>query len=152
MHETGEFAEFDLGVLERDTKHPYRLQCRQEILSQALYARIPEEVCLFSHPIEKITQDDDGVCVWSKQIEFEGSLVIGCDGARSIVRQEMGTSFDGETYPETTILLTTKFPFENYFRNLSGVNYIWREGGTFSLLRLPAVSYTHLTLPTKRIV
>ena len=137
MHETGEFAEFDLGVLERDTKHPYRLQCRQEILSQALNARIPKEVCLFSHPIEKITQDDNGVCVWSKQIEFEGSLVIGCDGARSIVRQEMGTSFDGETYPETTILLTTKFPFENYFPNLSGVNYIWREGGTFSLLRLP---------------
>ena len=39
MHTSGERAEFDLSVLNEDTAHPYRLQCRQELLGRALAAR-----------------------------------------------------------------------------------------------------------------
>ena len=51
----------------------------------------------------------------------------------------MQAEFTGGTYPDNTILVTTRFPFEDYLQGLSGVNYIWKEGGTYSLLRLPDV-------------
>ncbi|MEO1137325.1 MAG: NAD(P)/FAD-dependent oxidoreductase, partial [Pseudomonadota bacterium] len=62
--------------------------------------------------------------------------IFGADGARSIVRDYVDDAFDGHTYPETTILATTPFPFETHLPGLSNVNYIWWERGTFSLLRL----------------
>ena len=37
MHSTGERAEFDLSILERETRHPYRLQCEQSKLCRFLY-------------------------------------------------------------------------------------------------------------------
>ena len=45
--------------------------------------------------------------------------------------------FEGLTYPEVTALATTQFRFEDHLPDLSRVNYIWRDGGNFSLLRLP---------------
>jgi 3-(3-hydroxy-phenyl)propionate hydroxylase len=52
------------------------------------------------------------------------------------VRDCLGVHFPGTTYPETTILATTTFPFEQHLEGLSNVNYIWWSEGTFSLLRL----------------
>jgi 3-(3-hydroxy-phenyl)propionate hydroxylase len=68
-----------------------------------------------------------------------GRWLVGADGARSAVRAAMGQSLEGSTYPETTILTTTPFPFHEHLEGLSNVNYCWTEGGTFSLLRLPGV-------------
>ena len=48
-------------------------------------------------------------------------------------------AFEGKTYPETTILATTTFPFEEHLPGLSNVNYVWKARGTFSLLRLPGL-------------
>ena len=36
MHSTSQRAEFDLAVLKDDTDYPWRLQCRQAVLSRAL--------------------------------------------------------------------------------------------------------------------
>ena len=68
-----------------------------------------------------------------------GSYLVGCDGARSLVRGAIGAEWEGGAYPEHTVLATTHFPFEEHIEGLSGVNYIWKAGGTFSLLRLPDV-------------
>ncbi len=137
MHTTGERAEFDLAVLGQDTAHPYRLQCRQAELSRALAARLPEGVVHFGHEVTHATQDDDSVTLTANGREIRGAYLVGCDGARSLVRTAIGATFEGSTYPENTILVTTTFPFEDHLEDLSGVNYIWRPGGTFSLLRLP---------------
>lgn len=139
LHPSGERAEFDLGVLAQDTDHPYRLQCRQAVLSRALLARLPEGTCQFAQPVSAIKADHSGVTLMSAQTEHRASLVVGCDGARSVVREAMHATFEGETYPETTILATTTFAFEAHLAGLSGVNYIWKPQGTFSLLRLPDV-------------
>jgi 3-(3-hydroxy-phenyl)propionate hydroxylase len=53
------------------------------------------------------------------------------------VRPSLGLPFEGETYPETTILATTTFPFEEHLEGLSNVTYCWKEHGQFSLLRVP---------------
>jgi 3-(3-hydroxy-phenyl)propionate hydroxylase len=53
------------------------------------------------------------------------------------VRKALGLGFEGVTFPETTILATTRFDFAAHLQGLSGVNYCWAPTGTFSLLRLP---------------
>ena len=137
LHATGERAEFDLAVLAGDTGHPYRLQCPQAELSRALLARLPEGTVRFSTPVLAVDQDEGGVSLRTADGDLRGSWLIGCDGARSVVRTAMGAVWEGGAYPENTILVTTRFPFEDHFNGLSGVNYIWLEDGTFSLLRLP---------------
>lgn len=137
MHVTGERAEFDLSVLAGDTDHPYRLQCRQAELSRALLERLPAGAVRFDAPVEAVAQDAEGVTATVGGEEIRGALLVGCDGARSVVRDAIGAEFEGATYPENTILVTTHFPFEEHLSGLSGVNYIWKPGGTYSLLRLP---------------
>jgi 3-(3-hydroxy-phenyl)propionate hydroxylase len=89
-----------------------------------------------------VAQDADGVALSGEGFDpLRVAHCIGCDGARSVVRRAMGLDFPGDTYPETTILATTPFPFEEAFEGLSNVNYVWTESpafsGTFSLLRVP---------------
>lgn len=149
IHETGERAEFDLAVIAEDTRHPFRLQCEQSKLCALLLDRIRAEgrgQLLLGYTVDAVRQDDDGVTVVARPvdgdglgdpIELTGRFVIGADGSRSIVRREAGIAFEGKTYPETTILATTPFPFHERLEGLSNVNYVWKQGGTFSLLRLP---------------
>lgn len=139
MLATGEKARFDLGVLKDDTGHPYRLQCRQAELSRALFARLPDGLVRFGSEVSAVSQDASGVFATVNGQEIRGSIMVGCDGARSTVRKSIGAEFEGGTYPENTILATTHFPFEDHIDDLSGVNYIWKPSGTFSLLRLPDV-------------
>lgn len=139
MLTSGEKARFDLGLLNRETGHPYRLQCRQSELSRAILTRLPNGIARFGAPVNDVSQDTSGVRVVVNGETIAGSVLIGCDGAGSIVRKYIGAEFEGDIYPESTILATTHFPFEDHIPELSGVNYIWKPGGTFSLLRLPDV-------------
>lgn len=139
MLERRERAEFDLSVLADETGHPYRLQCRQAELSRALLDRLPDGIVHFSSPVLHVEQDSCGVSARIGREVVRGSYLVGCDGARSIVRGAIGAEWEGGAYPEHTVLATTHFPFEKHIEGLSGVNYIWKSGGTFSLLRLPDV-------------
>ena len=137
MDATGERAEFDLAVLAGETNHPYRLQCRQAILSRAIAARLPDGVVRFGAKVDAVSQDEAGVSLTVGSETARGAFLVGCDGARSVVREAIGADFVGGTYPEETVLVTTHFPFEEHLEGLSGVNYIWKSDGTYSLLRLP---------------
>lgn len=139
MHTTGERAEFDLAILANDTAHPYRLQCRQAELSRALFARLPEGTATYGAEVSDVAQDAEGVTLTVNGETLRGSVLVGCDGARSLVREAIGAAWEGAAYPENTVLVTTHFPFEDHLAGLSGVNYIWKPGGTYSLLRLPDV-------------
>jgi 3-(3-hydroxy-phenyl)propionate hydroxylase len=137
MHETGERAEFDLGILKGHTAHPYRLQCEQWKLSRLLLAMLqerPEAEIRFGTEAVEVIQDESGVTVNG---EFRGAYLVGADGARSVVRKSLGLGFEGETFPETMLLASTDFDFAAHLPGLSGVNYCWAPSGTFSLLRLP---------------
>lgn len=144
LHPSGERAVFDMSVLQDDTRHPYRLQCEQWKLSRALLARVEKESkaeLRFSAKVTGVRQGEDGVALEIETADAHETIaapyVIGCDGARSIVRGAVGLGFDGVTYPETTILATTRFPFENYLEGISNVSYCWMDGGNFSLLKVP---------------
>ena len=144
MHETGEHVAFDLSVLKDDTRHPYRLQCEQHKLCDILLARLAGEPLVevrFATRLERIEQDAAGVVAHLATAggteRVSGRLMVGADGAKSQVRQELGLALAGKTYPETTILATTRFAFEDHLPDLARVNYVWSGWGTYSLLRLP---------------
>ncbi len=147
MHETGERAVFDLSALAGETNHPYRLQCEQRVFVRLALDWLAEHGgadVRFGCPVVAVEQDADTVTVTlggehSPGERLTGRWLIGADGARSIVRSAIGLRLEGETYPETTILATTPFPFEAHLEGLSNVNYCWTETGTFSLLALPGI-------------
>jgi 3-(3-hydroxy-phenyl)propionate hydroxylase len=70
---------------------------------------------------------------------IEAAYVVGCDGAHSLVRKTIGAEFEGTIYPDVTLLATTGFDFGSMWEDLDGVNYIWQESGTYSLLHLPSI-------------
>jgi len=146
MHPSGERAEFDLGVLADETRHPYRLQCEQQVYCELLEAHLAGlgGVCSLRRGVAfaGVRQSASAIVVEAREpdeatVELEATWLIGADGARSAVREAVGLHLEGSTYPETTILATTTFPFEQHLEGLSNVNYCWSPHGTFSLLRLP---------------
>jgi 3-(3-hydroxy-phenyl)propionate hydroxylase len=143
MHPSGERAVFDLAAIADATTHPYRLQCRQSVLCTILSGviRAAGGDIRMGHAAETVAQDADGVTLTvrdpaGERHELTGSWLIAADGARSVIRSQLDLPFAGKTYPETTILATTRFPFDQHLEGLSNVNYVWKNGGTFSLLRL----------------
>jgi 3-(3-hydroxy-phenyl)propionate hydroxylase len=144
LHPSGDRAVFDLSVLKGETRHPYRLQCEQWKLAEALLEKLqqsPYAEVLFASRVESAEDRGDHVRVEiennGKREERRARYVVGADGARSTVRHSMGLPFEGLTYPETTLLVTTLFPFEEHLDGISNVSYCWKENGNFSLLRVP---------------
>ncbi len=145
IKETGARAVFDLGVLDGETRHPYRLQCEQvhavRFLAEKLVGLDPAAL-RFGATAIAVEQDDDSVRVTldvgGEREVVRGRYLVGADGAHSIVRKSLGLGFGGKTY-ETMLLVATiaDFPFEDHYEGLSGVNYVWSATGSFSLLRVP---------------
>ena len=144
IHETHEYAEFDLSLIANETNHPYRLQCEQSKLCEILKSELVNASNVefhFGATVKSLTQFDDYIEVdvdkSGERHTYTGGLLVAADGAKSQIRKHLGVNFEGVTYPETVILATTKFPFELHLPNLANVNYVWTEGSTFSLLHLP---------------
>jgi 2-polyprenyl-6-methoxyphenol hydroxylase-like FAD-dependent oxidoreductase len=144
LHPSGDRAVFDLSVLADETRHPYRLQCEQWKLSEALLQelkRSPFAQAQFATSVQSAREDGDAVTVELATAggpqQLRARYVVGCDGARSTIRQSMGLAFEGLTYPETTLLVTTLFPFEEHLEGISNVSYCWKQNGNFSLLKVP---------------
>jgi 2-polyprenyl-6-methoxyphenol hydroxylase-like FAD-dependent oxidoreductase len=143
LHPSGERAVFDLALLKGETAHPFRLQCEQWKLTQALHERLAGRIeFMRGARFIGLRQTADGVEIELEQggerRRLAGGFLVGCDGARSGVRAAAGLAFEGETYPETSILATTSFAFEDHLPGISNVSYCWKEGGgNFSLLKVP---------------
>ena len=117
LHE-GVIAEFDLGLLKGDTPYPFRLHCEQFKLSQAAYARIkdhPDCEIHFGAPATAISQDADRVTVTARTADgdrsFTAPWMIGSDGGRSTVRKVMKFGFQGFTWPELFVVVSTYYDF-----------------------------------------
>ncbi len=117
---TGELvAAFDHLLLADDTRYPFVVQCEQfkttRILLKRLRALDNAEV-LFGHVVTGVEQGDGGVTVAvagpdGKTQRHTGEWLIGADGGRSVVRKSCGIEFEGFTWPERFIVLTTPFDF-----------------------------------------
>lgn len=141
---TDEILSFDLSELADMTAFPFRLQCEQFKLARALATRLDESEhgqVKFGSRVISFDQDSDGVTVFVETpyaIEtYRTKYLIGCDGANSIVRKWLGVEFDGFTYPEKFLTISTKWPLEDSFKDLAHVNYISDPNEWVVLLRVP---------------
>jgi 3-(3-hydroxy-phenyl)propionate hydroxylase len=112
-------AEFDHALLKDETRYPFVVQCEQFKTAQLILdrlARMPNVELQWGHEIVEVTQDGNGVTVGARGprgIETHaGAYLIGADGGRSAVRKACDIAFDGFTWPERFVVLTTPFDFE----------------------------------------
>jgi len=114
----GVIAEWDLGLLADETPYPYRLHLEQHRLTPMIHRRllpIPHAEVRFNARVVDLDQDADGVWVVVETphgIErFEGGWLIGADGGRSTVRKLLNVEFEGFTWPERFVVVSTTFDF-----------------------------------------
>ncbi len=127
----GVIAEFDFGAIADVTRHPYRVQAEQYKLTHILLAaleRAPEFRIEFSSRVEGVAQDSKGVAVRIARNgttnEQRGRWLIGADGARSEVRRALGIEFEGFTWPERFLVVSTPFDFAAAIERLASVSYV----------------------------
>ncbi len=150
---SGDVIELDLGELADVSAHPYRLQCEQFKLARLLTAKLdalPNGQTFFQRRVLAYDQDVNGVTVSIETpmaIEtIRADYLIAADGANSTVRKWTGTSFDGFTYPERFLTLSTRYPIERHFNGLAGVNYVSDRDEWCVLLRVP--EFWRVLVPT----
>jgi 3-(3-hydroxy-phenyl)propionate hydroxylase len=122
-------AEFDFGCLAGETAHPYAVQCESHKTVQICEARLaayPNARVLRGHEVTGVGQTADHA--WAECAtpdgarRFEADYLVGTDGARSVVRKGCGIAFEGYTFEERFVGLTTPFDFEARY-GVSNRNY-----------------------------
>lgn len=136
-------AEFDFGLLADVTRHPFRLQCEQFKLTRILHALLignPLYTARFNAPVAELRDEGSHVVALLEDgTRRTGSYLIGADGARSAVRKSAGIPFNGFTWPERFLVLSTEFDFATIIPGLADVSYYADPEEWFFLLRVPGV-------------
>ena len=144
MHPSGERAVFELASIAAEVRHAFRLQCEQWKLSEELLTRLRGHASAeveFGAKVVGHSDDGDAVTVNIERRDQRETVrcrfLVGADGLKSTVRHEMGLPFEGETYPETTIVVTTPFPFQDHLEGMSWVTSCYVGDSHIAFLRLP---------------
>lgn len=113
-------AEFDHALLRDETRFPYVVQCEQYKTARITLAHLQAEPLaevLFGHEVTAIAPGDEAVTVTIRNeagtFQRRTPWLIGADGGRSLVRKAAGIDFEGFTFPEQFMVLTTPFDFES---------------------------------------
>ena len=141
----GVIASFDFACIADATRHPYRLQAEQFKLTRIIDAKLagdPNYRIEFSRRVCGVVQDDEGVTVQVQSsngaIEKHcGLWLIGADGARSDVRGALGMEFEGFTWPERFLVISTPFDFYTVIGELDAVSYVADPEQWHFLLQIP---------------
>jgi 3-(3-hydroxy-phenyl)propionate hydroxylase len=108
-------AEFDFDRLKGETAYPFVVQTEQHKLANMAIARLRDmanaEVRL-GERVTDIVQPGGGVTVRTPSSELAADYVIAADGGRSTVRKALDIEFEGYTWPERFLVITTKFDFQ----------------------------------------
>jgi 3-(3-hydroxy-phenyl)propionate hydroxylase len=111
-------AEFDHAILANDTAYPFVVQCEQHKIAKLGLERLkafPHAEVTFNAAVSAIAPHDDRVDITvdtaSGSQTVTGSYLVGADGGRSTVRKALGIEFEGYTFPERFLVLTTPFDF-----------------------------------------
>ena len=107
-------AEFDFDRLRDETPYPYVVQTEQHKLALMGIERLRAmgASVRMSTRVTGLTQNERSVTVETEHGPVAADYVIGCDGGRSTVRKSLGIEFEGFTWPERFLVITTPFDFE----------------------------------------
>ncbi len=144
--QNGERYALDMSELADEVAHPYRLQCEQFKLTRLIEGRLkalPNARVDFSTRALSFAEDAEGVTLHAETPmtihAYRARYVIGADGASSTIRKWLGVEFDGFTYPESFLTLSTDYPIETHLPWTSGVNYVANPPKWSVLLQVPGL-------------
>ncbi len=127
---TGPIAIFDLSLLKDEVQFPFRLQCEQFKVTAALLAELRKyshASVRFNARAQHVQQDEGGVTLFlsdrDEEFQASGDWLIAADGASSAIRRDLGIEFDGFTYPERFLLVSTPHDFCDRMPDLNLSNY-----------------------------
>ncbi len=156
--QSGDFINFDLGVLGDVTRFPMRLQCEQFKITRVIVAMLTEiehvEVRL-GVEVSDVVPDADGVTLTVRDRQgridlVHASYAIACDGAASTIRKRLGIEFEGFTYPEKFLSIGSPLDFTQYLPGLANVSYISDPDEWCALVRV--VGSWRIVFPTDSAV
>ena len=127
-------AQFDHDLLKDETKFPFVVQTEQHklvLMGLKRLATFPDVSYQFGITVTNLQQGPDQVTLTTEQDGVMGQItadyVIGSDGGKSTIRKLLNIEFEGYTWPERFIVLTSIHDFEksmgccyrNYFAGSS---------------------------------
>jgi 3-(3-hydroxy-phenyl)propionate hydroxylase len=108
-------AEFDFERLRGKTGFPFVVQTEQHKLANMAIERLramPNAEVVMGCAVSAVEQDGDRVTATTAGgRRFVADYLIGADGGRSTVRKSLGIEFEGFTWPERFLVITTPFDF-----------------------------------------
>jgi 3-(3-hydroxy-phenyl)propionate hydroxylase len=115
-------AAFDHVHLKEDTRFPYVLQCeRIKVVEEALkLAKAHSNIDVrLSTTFTGFTQTGESVTASvtnpvGERESVSGAYLVSAEGARSIVRRELGIEFEGFTYPDRTLNIEVAYDFRKH--------------------------------------
>jgi 3-(3-hydroxy-phenyl)propionate hydroxylase len=134
----GVVAEFDLSLLADETPHPYRLHLEQHRLTPMLLHRVYTTTTAevrFAAPVGTVEPGDDQVIVTAGDTRIGARWLIGCDGARSVVRQALDLPFVGFTWPERFLVASTTHDLGRH--GFAGAGYIADPEDWAAVFKMP---------------
>lgn len=113
---TGERLSFDLSLIADCVAHPYNLHIGQQTITEAFLTQLERHggVVEWGTTVTAIAQDGQGVTVVAEKDDggahtYRADWVVGADGARSIVRRDLGLAFAGMTWPDRFVAADLNF-------------------------------------------
>jgi 3-(3-hydroxy-phenyl)propionate hydroxylase len=129
--EDGVLGTFDFADIADLVRHPFRLQAEQFKLTRIILDALsgnPLFSIAFGCEIKAVTQTADAVTVVATvdghDTSYECAWLIGADGANSIVRRGQDMEFEGFTWPERLLVMTTPVDFTALRPGVSSVSYV----------------------------
>jgi 3-(3-hydroxy-phenyl)propionate hydroxylase len=174
--EDGVLGTFDFATISDLVRHPFRLQAEQFKLTRIILDTLsgnPLFSIEFGSEVKSIEQTGDAVKVVvttnGRDMAHECAWLIGADGANSIVRRGQDMEFEGFTWPERFLVMTTPVDFTALRPGVSSVSYVADPERWYFLLRIlgawrvmmpvaaemsdaEALSEDHVTASMRRIV
>jgi 3-(3-hydroxy-phenyl)propionate hydroxylase len=142
----GILGRFEFGAIADVTAHPYRLQCEQFKLTRILADLMrgtPNFELQFGSEVTAVAQDASGVEVEiarnGTSERHRGRYLIGADGASSKVRRALGIEFEGFTWPDRLLVVSTPFDFTSVIPGLDSVSYVADPERWYFLLQIPGL-------------
>ncbi len=137
-------ADFPYDLIANDTKYPFRFQCPQSTVTRIILKHLEKTKCgkvLFNHEFLSVSKTENGVEVVAETSEgiakFECKYLIGCDGANSKVRENLALGFDGKTYEDRFLLVSSNIDLSEIFPKMGTVAYIFDPEEWVIIMTLP---------------
>jgi len=140
----GLLVQFDFASIADATGHPFRVQSEQSKLTRILLEQLrgnPDFDIRFNSRVKGVAQTSSQIDVTldGSDETVSGRWLIGADGASSSVRRALNIEFEGFTWPDRLLVVSTPFDFHGVIPGLTAVNYVADPERWYFLLQIPGL-------------